>query len=436
MTRHERRLKSVEQEMGRYSAEIQAIWKKAEDEDRETSVDERGEVEERLKAIEALKVDKAEAESLIKVEQEVTRVGREMGATESAVTPVGEKHYPQPTQPGFKTLGEVFVDSDGYKSIQGKSGVFSTGMVELQTKGTLLEGAGSPGVGTGGAFNTVPQVVPGVVEKLFQPLRVADLLASGATDGPTVRYVVEGTATSGATGIPEGGLKPESTLALSTVDEPVKKLATMLVVSDEMLEDASQVQSYINGRLALFVAIEEERQLLLGGGTDSLVGLTGRSGVNTYAGGTAAGNKAVQIFKALNGTRGSSLLEPSAIIVNPADWQDIRLLTDTAGQFFGGGPFQGPYGNGQNLGLGGQLSGATDFLWNKPVVVTTAVGAGTAFLGAFDTAAQIFRRSGLSVEASNSHSDYFQRNLVAIRAEQRLALAVYRPGAFTKVTLS
>lgn len=431
MTRNERKLKALEQEMTRYSSEIKDIWKKAEEEDRETSPEERGEVEERLKSIETLKDQKEEVEAAIKVEAEVDSVSRSLGKADSAIhTDPKVVHEP----PRFKTIGEQFVESEGFKANVTQGSRFSTGAVSVgvQTKGTLLEGAGSPGAGSGGGLVTTPQVVPGVVGKLFQRLTVADLLASGQTNGNTIRYVVEGTATSGAAGVAEGGAKPQSTLGIGTVDEPVKKIATSLKVSDEMLEDAAQVQSYINGRLSLFVSIEEERQLLLGAGTNELVGLTGRS-INTYARGTVDSN-AVALFKALNGTRGSALLEPDAIVLNPANWQTIRLATDSAGQFFGGGPFQGPYGNGQNAQASGQVSGALDYLWNKPVVVTSAIGAGTALLGSFSQAAQLFRKSGLTVEATNSNEDDFLHNLVAIRAEQRLALACYRPAAFTAVT--
>ncbi len=452
MTKNERQLKAVEQEMERRSKAIQAIWKKAEEDDeRDTTAEEREDIEKELKAIEELKSQKADCEANIATEQEVKRIAGEVKSDDKHDSGSGVE-LPEGFQgvqvaQQFKSLGEQFVESEAYKkSIErAKTGAglpegFTTGPVPLvghglggEVKGTLLEGAGAPGAGTGGGLIPVPQVIPGVVEKLFQRLTVADLMPQAGTDTNTVRYMVEGTATSGAAGVAEAGAKPESTLGLSTVDEPVKKIATTLTVADEMLEDASQTQGYINGRLSLFVKIEDERQLVLGGGTNELVGITGRAGVTTWARGTIDSN-AVAIFKAMNGQRGSSFLEPSAVIMNPANWQTTRLATDTAGQFFGGGPFMGQYGGANMVGNSSQLGGALDTLWNKPVIVTTAIGSGTALVGAFDTAAQIFRRTGVTVEATNSHASYFDNNLVRIRAEERLALAVYRPAAFTLVT--
>ena len=74
----------------------------------------------------------------------------------------------------------------------------------MQTKGTLLEGSGSPGTGSGGGALPIPQVVPGVVQTLFQRLTVSGLVLEGQTSGNTIRYVNEGTATSGAAGVAEG----------------------------------------------------------------------------------------------------------------------------------------------------------------------------------------------------------------------------------------
>ena len=58
----------------------------------------------------------------------------------------------------------------------------------------------------------------------------------------------------------EGGTKPESTLGLTTTDEPIKKIATSLIRRGDA-RGRPGVRSYINGGLILFVKIEEERQL-------------------------------------------------------------------------------------------------------------------------------------------------------------------------------
>lgn len=429
MTQNEKQLKAVEQEMARYAGEIKDIWKKAEDDERETSTDERGDVEVKLKDIETLKGKKVEIEAAIAVEKNVRSISKEMGPSEGIELTKGIESIQSTFQ--IKTPGEQFVESEGYKHILGQiknTGSLpqnsSTGRVELKA-GTLLEGA------QGAGLVPVPQVIGGVTETLFQRLTIADILPSGTTGTNSLRYTVEGTATSGADTVSEGAAKPASDLALSTVDEPVQKIATVLTVSDEMLEDAPAVQSYINGRLSLFVKIAEEDQLIRGTGTPpDISGFYDRA-INVYARGTVD-NNAVALFKAINNTRGSSLLDVDAVFMHPTNWSTTRLLQDANNQFYGGGPFTSAYGGAQGPSSANQL--VRDSIWNVPVIITTAVGAGTALLGAFSQAAQLFRRGGLTVEATNSHSDYFFKNLVAIRAEQREALAVYRPSAFTQVT--
>ena len=63
------------------------------------------------------------------------------------------------------------------------------------------------------------------------------------------------------------------------------------------------------------------------------------------------------------------------------------------------------------------------------VVETTAVSAGEFLVGA-GFGAQIFDREDAAVEVSTDHEDYFVKNKVAIRAEERLALTVTRPESF------
>jgi HK97 family phage major capsid protein len=117
------------------------------------------------------------------------------------------------------------------------------------------------------------------------------------------------------------------------------------------------------------------------------------------------------------------------VVIHPTDWARVRKKRDNSGgagtgQYLAGSPF------GAGPGVGGMA------LWGLRAVVTSAIAAGTVLVGAFRDVAQAFYRSGLVVEASNSHADYFQKDITALRAEQRLALAVYRPAGFCKITLT
>jgi len=411
-----------------YVAEVERIYAEADAAGRDLTASERGDIEGLLDS----------AESQGRVEQQLKGLG-EAGAP--LMHRLGDGSM---SSTAYGGPGDRFVASKGYQRIRDASargqswtsGLIDCGSPGMLTKGTLLEGSqASPG--TGGGLVPVPQVVPGVVQTLFQPLTFENLLLAGQATNNSVRYAVEGTATSGAAGVAEAGTKPESTLAFSTKDEPIKKIATVVSVSDEMIEDAPAVQTFVNGRLTAFVNIEAERQLFRGtSGGNEVQGVLTSRGVPVYAGGTAAGNYAEQLFKAMNGTRGSSFVEPEWVVVHPTDYEKLRLLKDTANQFYGGGPFQGPYGAGSNVQASGQVTGAIDSVWNKALYVTSAIGgAGTALIGS-RAAGQVWNRGGMSVEATNSHASYFTSNLTAIRAERRLGLTLYRPGALVEVRLA
>jgi HK97 family phage major capsid protein len=241
---------------------------------------------------------------------------------------------------GGSGLGDRFVSSEGYKSIQdpaARSQTWTTGAIELEAKATLTS--------TPGTALTPAGYAPGIVETLFQRPYLADLIPSQSAPGNPVRFVSETTATNAAAPTSEGGAKPESTLVFAETSEPVRKIATFLPISDELLEDAPQIQAYLNQRLTLFVKQVEESQLLLGSGTaPALQGFvaSGRA-IGTYARGTADDN-ATALFKAANGTRGSSFLDPDTVVIHPTNWQAIRLGKDNSGQYYGGGPFYGAYG--------------------------------------------------------------------------------------------
>ena len=112
-------------------------------------------------------------------------------------------------------------------------------------------------------------------------------------------------------------------------------------------------------------------------------------------------------------------LPPDGVILHPSNWRSIFTSKNADDLYDSGGPFRAP---------------AVPMIWGIPVIITPAIAAGSALVGAFRSATQLYIRSGLCVDASNSHSDYFIKNLTAIRAERRAALSVYRPAALGKVT--
>jgi HK97 family phage major capsid protein len=318
------------------------------------------------------------------------------------------------------TVGERFTSSAPYKALleRGMSGSWSTGPVKLagpfEAKTLLTEQAGS------GVALVQPDVQAGILPLLFRRLTIAGLIPQGRTANMTVRYLSETTFTNAAAPTAEGALKPESAEVFAQTDEPVRKIAHFLPVTEEMLADAPALQGFINARLTLGVQLTEEDQLLNGNGTSpNLLGFLNRSGL-AAAQPRGTDNNADAIFKQVSAIRKNAFVEPDGIVIHPDNWQTIRLAKDAQGQYYGRGPFE-------------DTPGQTT-LWGIRVVVTPAISAGTALVGAFQPGSQIFRRTGMELAASNSHSDFFQRNQVALRAEERLALAVYRPSGFGTVT--
>lgn len=316
------------------------------------------------------------------------------------------------------SVGEQFVNAANYKTFAEHvkmGGKVGSGPIEVFNVLTTT------GIG---ADVIAPQIQTGILPILFERLTVADLMPSSTTTSNSVRYVVETVATNAASTVAESGLKPEATLDFDTVDEPVRKIAVVLKVTDEMLEDIDQMQAYLNNRLSLFVQMREEAQLLNGAGTgNDIDGLLNRS--LTAAQPKGGDSIAVAVHKEITKVRVASFLDPTGVVFHPNDWEAARLEQDQNDQFYGGGPFTGPYGNG---GIAAQT------YWQLPVVSTTAMTENTVLLGAFRTAAEVVRRSGIVVDMTNSDQDDFVNNRVTLRAEERVGLKVYRPAAFGTVT--
>ena len=244
---------------------------------------------------------------------------------------------------------------------------------------------------------------------------VSDLMLSGTTSSNVISYYEETTFTNAAAAVAEGDSKPEAALDFTERTDTVRKIAVWIPATSEFLEDNEGIRSYIEGRLVFMLQQEEEDQLLNGNGTPpNISGVLDRS-IQSIG----STNDVDAIYHAITEVRVDGQAEPTGAVFHPLSWQNIRLSKDEQSQYYGPGPFS---------------ADTVERIWGLPVRVTPKIAEGTALVGAFRPHSQVFRKGGVRVVASTEHSTYFTENKVAILAEERLALAVYRPAAFCTVT--
>jgi HK97 family phage major capsid protein len=214
-----------------------------------------------------------------------------------------------------------------------------------------------------------------------------------------------------------GGYKPEGAWAFEVVTTNVKTIAEWVPVTKRALADVAQLEGLINDELAADIAEAEEGQILNGDGSgENFTGITATSGIQTQAFST---DLFTSVRKGVTKLRTVGRVNPTALLVNPSDAEKIDLLKDANNVYYYGGP---------------QVIGQRT-LWGVPVVESETQTAGTALIGDFSKAV-LWDREQTTVTMTDSHADFFVRNLVAILAEERLAFGVTRPTAFCTVTLA
>lgn len=390
----------------------QEIVAKAKAENRDLTAEEIAEIE--AKAAEVKELD-AKIALATKGEALVQAIG--------ALEP--EEKHEQPGQVQAKTLGEHFVQHAAKRlaEVRGIKGA-SVAAPEFKAN-TDPHATGGPSGGLGAVLTTVDRTI---VQAYRRPT-ITDLFGSGTLSGQAITYFVEGVREGNFGTVAEGGAKPQIHYANPTpVTDALSKIAGFIKLTDEMIEDLDYLVSEINGRLLYDLGITEETQVLNGNGSGAnLRGLLNRSGLQTETAGDRTDN-ADALYRAITKVQLATGLSADGLVINPADYQALRLSKDGNGQYFGGGFFQGQYGVG---GIDWQPP-----VWGLRTVVTPAVAAGAPVVGAFQQGGTVYRKGGVRVESTNSHADDFTNNLVTVRAEERIALAVRRPSAFVVVTLS
>jgi HK97 family phage major capsid protein len=318
----------------------------------------------------------------------------------------------------MKSLGQIVIESEQVKAMAGAPRG-ARAHVTIERKNITSAPAT---VGTGVSPTTslvVPQREP-IVGIPLRRIVVRDLITPGQTTSSNIEYPVEsGPFDPKAAVVSEGVTKPYSGLKFDLKSAPVRTIAALMKASRQILDDAPQLSSYIDGRLRYELEYVEEGELLLGDGTGQhLHGLVPQA--TAYSGAfSISGETAIDRLRLASLQATLALYPATGYVLHPTDWAVIETLKDGLGRYIIGNP-QGSI---------------TKMLWGLPVVDTQAMTVHHFLTGAFRLGAQIFDRMSIEVLISTENDKDFEMNLISIRGEERLALAVYRPAAFVTGTL-
>jgi len=355
---------------------------------------------------------------------------------------------------GFKaltTLGEAFTASDVFKEMRERGLDHTLRPFEVKARnigrfgGARLREMEQKDIYTAaGGTQTAPvfgsQQDDGLIIPAYRTTRIRDLFPNAGTNANLIEYVrrtgyvnnarvvAERTASDGtaATGDPTDvfGLKPPSNLTFTPEQAPVRTIAHTIDVSKTVLDDEPRLQDTINGEMLYGLRLAEDAEILAGDGTGShVLGILNVSGIQVYHQsdytppvGGIDDTKVDAVRRALTRVM-LAYYEPTGVVFHPFDWEDIELTKN----------LQGSYLVIQNVAVGAQKQ-----VWATSVVTTPAMPQGQFLAGAFGLGAKLYDREAANIAVSTETRDVFDRNAIAIRAEERVALEVGRPESFVK----
>ncbi|MBM2677741.1 phage major capsid protein [Klebsiella pneumoniae] len=361
---------------------------------------------------EAQKSGKLSEETKASVDKMATELNAMREAEKSLKAALGEleQHVAQmPLSNAAKvveTVGQVVINSEALKTFS--ASVEGGKRLSIPVNAALLSTGVADGV-------VEPQRLPGIDTTPKQRLFIRDLIAPGRTGAPAIFWVQQTGFTNAAKVVAEGTTKPYSDIQFATKITPVTTIAHMFKASKQILDDFAQLQSTVDAEMRYGLKYVEEQEILFGDGTGvHLHGIVPQA--------TAfAGAFEVEQQNGIDDLRLAMLqaqlarFPASGHVLHFIDWAKIELTKDTLGRYILANP--------------AALTGPT--LWGLPVVATEAPAFQGKFLtGAFNAAAQLFDREDANVVISTENADDFEKNMISIRCEERLALAVKRPEAF------
>ncbi|MBJ2111158.1 phage major capsid protein [Proteus terrae] len=305
-----------------------------------------------------------------------------------------------------KTIGQQVISADVLKEIN--SSIQSSKRISIPVQAALTSTGVAEGV-------VEPQRLPGIDVAPKQRLFIRDLIAPGKTTSPAIFWVQQTGFTNKASVVPENTTKPYSDIEFATKITPVTTIAHIFKASKQILDDFAQLQSLVDAEMRYGLKFVEEQEILFGDGSGAhLHGIIPQA--SKYK-----PEFSVEKQSGIDDLRLAMLqaqlarLPATGHVLHFIDWAKIELTKDSLGRYILANP--------------SALIGPT--LWGLPVVATESTAFKGKFLtGAFNAGAQLFDREETNVVISTENTDDFEKNMISIRCEERLALAVKRPEAF------
>ena len=323
--------------------------------------------------------------------------------------------------PQSKTLAEEILGSAGFKSVMesggGKVAAPSLARAALGLKASSLVTTATAGAG---AELLTEQNLGITVMPEFNLPTILNLVSRGTSDADTIKWIqmaftnnaaVVGQATDATGAGATGGLKPDSMNEFIERSATSQTIAHLKYVTRQALRNRGYLMGLIEDEMIAGLA-ERAEELLF---TDADYGLLNASGIQVQAFDTDI-NKTILMARSLVIAEKAT---PQAILINPVDAVNVYSSTDAGGWFYNGGPVEAP----------------TPRLWGIPIVETVLCPEGTAFVGDF-TSMHIDVVEEPNTATTNSHLDFFGRNVEAVRAETAVIVRTERPERIVMAALA
>lgn len=360
---------------------------------------------------ELLTATKAEVDKLLLEQAVLTKDKNELSARLTNL----EQEVVKNKNPGtkeFKTFGQQMTESEEFKkfSAVGSGGIGRNDKFRFGIKAAITSldfPVTEPSI-------VQPMVAP-TLPRLVQRLFVRDLLNVGKTGAPAIFWVKQTGFTNNAAVVSENSLKPTSTIAYDGVMTPVTTIAHLFKASKQIMDDFAMLRTDVDRELRYGLKYAEEQEILFGDGSGvHLHGIIPQASAYHHAF-VPANMTLIDDIRLMMLQSQLARLPATGIVMHFTDWARVELTKDSTGQYLWANPMR--------------IGSPT--LWGLPVVPTEITAMlGKALVGAFRDGAQIYDREEINVEVATENNDDFEKNMITIRCEERVALATFRPEAF------